>query len=101
VNDGFGHRAGDELLREVAVGLMQQMRPYDLLVRLGGDEFLCVLPGAGVDEVQRRMNEPGSDLRTGPRAGSVSVGLSELRDGEGAQELIDRADHDLLIGRSR
>jgi diguanylate cyclase (GGDEF)-like protein len=100
VNDTHGHSAGDELLRAVAESLRHRMRTYDLLVRLGGDEFLCVLPGVSVDEVRRRFDDLGSELPAGPTLGSVSIGLSELRDGENAQELINRADRNLLAGRS-
>jgi diguanylate cyclase (GGDEF)-like protein len=101
VNDEHGHSAGDELLREVAEGLRHHMRSYDLLVRLGGDEFLCVLPGVTVDQARRRLDELGPELPAGPTVGSISIGLSELGDGEGAQELIERADRNLLAARSR
>jgi diguanylate cyclase (GGDEF)-like protein len=100
VNDTHGHSAGDELLCAVAESLRHGMRTYDLLVRLGGDEFLCVLPGVSVDEVRRRFHDLGSELPAGSTLGSVSIGLSELRDGENAQDLIDRADRNLLVGRS-
>jgi diguanylate cyclase (GGDEF)-like protein len=99
VNDKHGHRAGDELLREVAEGLRRHMRSYDLLVRLGDDEFLCVLPGVTHDEARRRFEQLSCELFAGPAMRSISVGVSELRDGDGVQELIDRADQDLLAGR--
>jgi PleD family two-component response regulator len=72
------------------------MRSYDLVVRLGGDEFLCALPGVTLIEAGRRFDDLGSELHDGPAVRSVSFGLSELRDGESPQELIDRADSDLL-----
>ena len=100
VNDDEGHSAGDELLREVAECLRHHMRSYDLLVRLGGDEFLCVLPDVSTDEVRRRFDNLGTELAAEPPIGSVSIGLSELRDGDDAHQLIDRADQNLLAGRS-
>ena len=100
VNDNRGHAAGDELLREVVEGLKRHMRSYDLVVRLGGDEFLCVLPGVAVDEVERRLEELGRELAEEPVGGSVSLGLAKLGGEETAQELIDRADHNLLAARS-
>jgi diguanylate cyclase (GGDEF)-like protein len=101
VNDEHGHRAGDELLRDVVTRLRRDMRPYDLLMRLGGDEFLCVLSGVDEDEARRRFERLGTELRAGPTVRSVSIGIGELRDGEGPQELVDRADQDLLAGRAR
>ena len=97
VNDEQGHRAGDEMLRSVVNGLRDHLRPYDLIIRLGGDEFLCVLP-TGLDEARLRVAGFRSDLSESVGA-SVSVGFSELCDGETLQELIDRADHDLLTTR--
>ena len=101
VNDEQGHSAGDQLLREVAEALRRHMRSYDLLIRVGGDEFLCVLPDVTVEEARRRLGELDSELPAGSPARSVSFGLSELRSGEGVKELVDRADHDLLAGRTR
>jgi len=99
VNDRLGHAAGDVLLREVAEGLMRHVRSYDLVVRLGGDEFLCALPGITADEARARLIELGVELRAAEVAGSITFGLAELRDGESRDSLIARADLDLLATR--
>jgi diguanylate cyclase (GGDEF)-like protein len=101
VNDEQGHRAGDQLLRDVAGGLASRMRSYDLVVRVGGDEFLCALPDVTPTQARRRLDELVSELHDGPALRSVSFGLSELREGDSLQELIDRADRDLIADRSR
>jgi diguanylate cyclase (GGDEF)-like protein len=99
VNDEQGHAAGDELLRNVAKGLSYYMRPYDLFVRLGGDEFLCALP-VSTFEARRRFADLRKDLDRKDIKPSVSVGFSELRDGDSPEELVRRADEDLLAHRA-
>ncbi len=49
VNDGHGHAVGDAVLRDVAYRIRAELRAYDLAYRLGGEEFLVLLPGAGID----------------------------------------------------
>jgi diguanylate cyclase (GGDEF)-like protein len=99
VNDQHGHHAGDQLLQDVVELLRRDMRSYDLLVRLGGDEFLCVMPGLTTEQARKRFEHLETELHPGPTRRSLSFGLSELRDGEGPTGLVDRADQDLLAGR--
>jgi diguanylate cyclase (GGDEF)-like protein len=63
VNDGFGHAAGDQVLKAVAAALLDSVRPMDLVARIGGEEFAIILPncpstfGATVAERVRRRVE--------------------------------------------
>jgi diguanylate cyclase (GGDEF)-like protein len=100
VNDVLGHAAGDRLLRNVVSSLKHQLRAYDLVIRIGGDEFLCVLPGVTVDQARARFADLNAELRSASPEGSVSIGVSELHDHETQPDLIDRADHDLLAART-
>ncbi len=96
VNDTHGHAAGDDVLRAMAERLRTRMRSYDLLVRMGGDEFLCALPNITVPEARARFR----DLTGRAGAGnSVSFGFSELLDDDTPDDLVRRADADLLDSR--
>jgi diguanylate cyclase (GGDEF)-like protein len=99
INDEHGHAAGDQLLRDVAAALLNGLRSYDLVVRHGGDEFVCALPGSNLDGAKRRFAEVATMLaEKNPRA-SVSMGLAELADSDTLEELTARADAALSAGR--
>ncbi len=49
INDSFGHAAGDAVLKDVAYTLRKALRAFDLVYRIGGEEFLLLLPGATVE----------------------------------------------------
>jgi diguanylate cyclase (GGDEF)-like protein/putative nucleotidyltransferase with HDIG domain len=51
VNDSFGHKAGDEMLRGVAKVIREQLRDYDFLARYGGDEFVALVPDTSPEDV--------------------------------------------------
>jgi len=78
VNDRYGHRAGDDLLRSVARLLRASIRPSDLLARLGGDEFAAVLPEAGPQEaavtLERLRSLLVDALASAPRAVTATIG---------------------------
>lgn len=97
-NDALGHAAGDHLLRQVADTLRENLRSYDLIVRFGGDEFACGLFDLEIDEVARRFIQVNADLAKNQQA-SVTVGLATLEEDDSLENLIDRADAELLKQR--
>jgi diguanylate cyclase (GGDEF)-like protein len=90
-NDTLGHIVGDELLRQVADAIHAHVRSYDLIVRFGGDEFVCGLPDVSVTEAGERFALVNSDLAASRHA-SISVGLTDLQADDDLQDLIARAD---------
>ncbi|OYD85413.1 diguanylate cyclase [Azospirillum brasilense] len=107
INDSYGHATGDDALRMVAGGCQAILREYDILGRLGGEEFVVVLPGATAEEsrvvaerVRRhlsRMAIPGPEGRFHLTS---SIGISAI---EGAYDTLEKAIHraDLALYRAK
>ena len=93
VNDRDGHRAGDELIRRGAEALRAVVRESDLVVRLGGDEFLAVLPGAGEGVATAVARATQTTLRL--RGVSASIGAATAQLDEEPQAVCDRADAEM------
>ncbi len=100
VNDEQGHQAGDELLRQVVDAIRSSVRDYDLIIRYGGDEFLCGfmdLTLAGAGERFAEVTTKSSHRLMG----SFSVGLAELSADDELDGLIARADQAMYESRRR
>ena len=93
VNDSRGHAAGDAVLRELGAALRRRLRAYDLVIRWGGDEFVCSLPGAGAEAAGRAMDDIRTEFhaRTGC---TFTSGLAEVEPTDDAEALVARADAD-------
>jgi diguanylate cyclase (GGDEF)-like protein len=96
INDTKGHGAGDALLRDVVAGLKARLRPYDLIIRLGGDEFLCAMSNLTLVAARERFIAVVSAISQPPDPGAIRVGFAQLRSGESAAELIARADAEMM-----
>ena len=98
VNDADGHAAGDELLRRAVHAIRSHVRTYDMIVRLGGDEFLCVLSQMSVLTASERFEAIKVALAKEPGAPQIRVGIAALRPEDTAGELVKRADDELPAG---
>lgn len=87
INDELGHAAGDRLLVEFAALLRTNTRPYDSVARIGGDEFLLILPALTEAEAAELLER----LRT-ESGQSWSFGLAEALPHDTAQSIRERAD---------
>lgn len=99
VNDTYGHKTGDQVLRMVGQSLANGLRRGDLPVRWGGEEFLALLPGtdvAGLHSVAERvrMLAENSWIQKGDAQvrATVSIGATMALPAETADDLVDRAD---------
>jgi diguanylate cyclase (GGDEF)-like protein len=101
VNDSKGHAAGDEALVAVVEAIQDKMRSYDLVVRMGGDEFICVLAGLDGAGATARVGAVTDALGANPDLPSATFGVAETLAGESLAELIERADADLYERRAQ
>ncbi len=120
VNDGYGHNAGDEVLRRIAGLMSAQLRPVDTVARYGGEEFIVVLPGASAQDAGAlaerlcaAVGDAAWDVVVAGGTPTISVGVASAWPDEmvtlGAEELalrlVARADAALYqakrAGRNR
>lgn len=109
INDNHGHQAGDRILTAVAESARGVLREGDTLMRYGGEEFLAVLPGAGVDDLHdlaervRRVVEATvvtdmhQELRVTVSVGAVSFPSTDVTDTE---DLVRHADAAMYVSKS-
>ncbi len=100
VNDTHGHLAGDALLVAAADSLRECLRSYDLIMRFGGDEFVCALSDTDLADARTRFAEVSDALTQSDAGGSITVGLAALDEEHTAEALLHRADGDLLSRRA-
>jgi len=109
INDGHGHDAGDEVLKAFADRLRAIVRGGDLLCRLGGEEFVLVMPGVGVGlaaRIAERARKAVEDVPFAVKNGAfalpvtVSIGVAERSDAQEPAEIYQRADQALYQAKS-
>jgi diguanylate cyclase (GGDEF)-like protein len=107
VNDRFGHAAGDEVLKETVRRMRAAVRESDTVARLGGDEFIILLVEMAKPEDAEAMalklvetiNQPIL-LAEGAAVVGAAIGIALYpRDGEGVQELLNKADNAMYVAK--
>ena len=114
INDTYGHLVGDQVLIAVAKAILQSLRPTDMPVRYGGEEFTIFLPGTNIENAKivgerlrasvESMKIPLLDKKDFISV-TISVGFTERKDGDSVETIIKRADdalyHAKESGRNR
>jgi len=101
INTKFGHFGGDQYLRDVATLLKKTFRGSDTVLRLGGDEFLIILPETSNKQALRAAERLSWETRWWNQAGhakyelSFSCGVATYRKGLDMKEVLDAADKDM------
>jgi diguanylate cyclase (GGDEF)-like protein len=102
INDKFGHPAGDEVIKCFAGRISRAIRGSDLAIRLGGDEFLLLLPECKPEDVQLvlgRLSGMRMDLGGQSISLAFSAGWTDYIPGESPEELLKRADDALYVNK--
>src|ERR1035437_1377086 len=101
VNDRQCHAAGNGLLQRAVTAIRGHLRSYDLIVRIGGDEFLSVMSGATIKDARQRFVAIETALAVDPDQCEIKVGFAALEADDSAAELIKRADAELPTSSRR
>lgn len=104
VNDQFGHAAGDAVLQDVAYTMRAALRAGDSIYRVGGEEILVILPGAGraeATEIAERLCRQVRERRPVGIPVSLSIGIAVTDEGRvDTEELLARADASLYAAKA-
>lgn len=105
VNDSFGHDVGDAVLKGVAEFALSNKRDTDVFARLGGEEFVMLMPNGTLHSASllaERLRQiiASTQFRGVDRAVTVSFGVAEARKGEVGEALLKRADQALYAAKS-
>jgi diguanylate cyclase (GGDEF)-like protein len=101
INDTRGHAAGDRVLKDIAGCISDALRSYDLITRVGGDEFVCTFSPQTVPQAVVRYREISQRLAESDSGARMTVGLAAQRPGDSLDVLVDRADQAMLGARRR
>ena len=104
INDGHGHAAGDEVLRSVAGTLRDTVRDTDICARVGGEEFVVLLPDADLSDarlVAERLRLRSQEIAAIGSSVTASFGLAELQPADAsAESLLHRADQAMYLAKA-
>jgi diguanylate cyclase (GGDEF)-like protein len=108
INDSFGHAAGDMVLSETKGVLSSCLRPFDTLIRTGGDEFLIVTPGASIhvavfmgERILKRLRATAMEWNGTPMKVTATMGVACSCGELSKDELIALADRALYRGKAK
>jgi diguanylate cyclase len=102
INDGYGHLAGDKVLKIIAMQLKKRLRPKDFIARFGGEEFVFLLPDTVLaegltllEQVRLTIEQCPFHFKGEPVTITVSMGITTFKVGERSDMVLKRADEAL------
>jgi len=108
INDDFGHAAGDNALKSIAKIISGKVRETDFLARYGGEEFVLYMPGADLnaakavtEKLRQAVESAGFHFRGNPVQITISCGVAQVKEGDTALSLFERADKALYQAKQQ
>ena len=108
INDGYGHLAGDKVLKIIATQLRKHLRPIDFIARFGGEEFVLLMPdtplSAGlhlIEKLRAAIQACPFHFKGEPVTITTSIGVSAFRTGDRSDHVLKRADDALYRAKRR
>ncbi|WP_296267228.1 diguanylate cyclase [Pseudomonas sp. UBA6562] len=108
INDGYGHLAGDKVLKLVANVLRKRLRGSDFMARFGGEEFVLLMPQTPLEQATRQLESLRAAVEAcpfhfkgEPVTITTSIGCSVFRSGESGEAVLGRADKALYRAKAQ
>jgi len=106
INDTYGHAIGDKVIALVARTLQNGLRPTDRVCRYGGEEFVCLMPSVGSEDiaqiaerVRMLVERAWLDTSSGALRVTISVGGALVRSSDSTGSLVERADRSMYLAK--
>ncbi|HDS17316.1 MAG TPA: GGDEF domain-containing protein [Proteobacteria bacterium] len=108
VNDTYGHRTGDGVLRILCELMSKEIREIDVLARYGGEEFALILPHTPyesalevAERIRRKVQASRFTFKGKPFAVTISLGVGSLREGDTLESYVEKVDQALYRAKNR
>ncbi|WP_313738876.1 diguanylate cyclase [Pseudomonas sp.] len=108
INDGYGHLAGDKVLKLVANVLRKRLRGSDFMARFGGEEFVLLMPQTSLEQATQQLESLRAAVEAcpfhfkgEPVTITTSIGCSVFRSGESGEAVLGRADKALYRAKAQ
>jgi len=102
VNDTYGHNTGDKVLKLIATIMKKNIRETDTLFRIGGEEFVLILPNTDrekaapiIEKIRKSVSNSGFRFKEEKVIINISAGLTQVNDSDTVESLYERADEGL------